>query len=173
MKLGVGPRMWIRFVLMPIRIRIGIKMEIRIRIGIKKRCRSTILVANLSLVSGEEGGAGGDGEDGGEAQAARQAEAPHDQGPAGGGLGGAGSHGGQGIYLLGYTCGLTSGGPGRAFEEVSGSGCGGGWALPAFCSLCRLSLHGGRIKLVFLFATFFVNLLIEKKKVIAQTRKSS
>jgi hypothetical protein len=27
-------------------------------------------------------------------------------------------------YLLRYTCGLTSGGPGRASEEVSGSGCG-------------------------------------------------
>ncbi len=26
--------------------------------------------------------------------------------------------------ILGYTCRLTSGGPGRASEEVSGSGCG-------------------------------------------------
>ncbi len=35
-------------------------------------------------------------------------------------------------YLLGFTCGLTSGGPGRASEEVSGSGCG-----------CRLWLDPG------------------------------
>jgi hypothetical protein len=123
---------------MPIRTRIGIKMEI----PSKKRCRSTTLVDDLSLlVSGEEGGAGGDGEDGGEAQAARQAETPHDQGPAGGGLGGAGSHGGQGTYLLGYTCGLTSGGPGRASEEVSGSGCGGGWALPHFAHYCAFGFQ--------------------------------